>query len=368
MYDIITIWWWASGLRTNIWLPKNAKKLILEKTNTFGTKLLLSGGERCNFTNINCNIDNYVGQNKTFLHSIFHKFNNQNMIEWIEKNQIQTKIENNWRVLLKNWKSKELLNLLLEKIKNNNVEIKLNTWITDIKYENNIFTINTNNWEFKSKKVIIATGGKSFPQLWTDGIGFKIADKLNIEFTKPYKWLCGITTTQDLSQLSWSSIISKLKVFDNNKIIYEDNWVILFTHFGLSWPVIFNTILKLWEYFRNKNIDNELEYFQKKLSIKIELTQENTSKRIRKFWNIWKDTKKLEIILNIQDSKSWKEAKIMWWWIKLQELNNNMESKKYPWLYWIWEIVDITGKTWWYNLQWCWSSWFVCAKSIIEEE
>lgn len=364
MYDIITIWWWASGLRTNIWLPKNSKKLILEKTNKLGQKLLLSGGKRCNFSNINCDIQDYTWENKNFLHSIFHRFDNNDMINWIEKNWIKTSIEDNGRVLLKGGHSEEILDLFTKKIKDNNVNIKMNTSVSDIKYENNMYTIYTDQWEFKSKKIIISTGGKSFPQLWTDGNGFEIATKLDIWYTLPYKWLCWTNIKEDISELSWTSIFAKIKILDNKKIINQNEWKILFTHFGLSWPVIFDSMLKLGEYCRKQNINSEKEYIQQNIYIQIELNQQNITKRIQKYWNISDERKEIE--LKINDLRSWKEAKVTWWGIKLKELKNNMESRKYPWLFWIWEVVDITGKTGGYNLQWCWSSWFVCAKSIKE--
>ena len=118
---------------------------------------------------------------------------------------------------------------------------------------------------------------------------------------------------------------------------------------------------KLW-------LDEELfeKYILDNLSLKLEFDIEKTPKRLVKFFEL--SEQNTEIILELQNWRSWKEAKATWGWIDMNELDKNMQSKKYPWLYFIWEVVDITGKTWGFNLQWAWSSAYVASKSFFLDQ
>jgi len=235
VYDQIIIWGWASGLFCAINSPQNNTKLILEKQDQLWTKILLSGWWRCNFSNINISPDKYFGENKKMLPSIFHKFDNDDMQIFLENNQIETHIEDNGRIILKSWKAQQLLDLLVSKTKENNTEIKLNQTIINIKKEWTEFI-----WWI------------SFPQTGTTGYGLNLAEQFDIKIVKPYAALCGIETKQNLSELSGSSIISEIKLFNNSKIIYQESWNLLFTHRWLSGPIIFNTTAAIWEYLSKK--------------------------------------------------------------------------------------------------------------------
>ncbi|MBU0626141.1 NAD(P)/FAD-dependent oxidoreductase [Patescibacteria group bacterium] len=181
-------------------MPKEMKKLILEKNISCGAKLLLSGGERCNVTNSDIDFErDYVGQNIKSLPSIFHKFDNQDMLQFLHQHGIETVVETHGRVMLKSGKARQLLNLLLKLADENNVEIKNEQHVESVKEEKGEFKIETNDAEYACKKLIIATGGKSYPQVGATSFVYDIAQQFDISCFSPYPCLCGIETVQDMS-------------------------------------------------------------------------------------------------------------------------------------------------------------------------
>ncbi len=362
MYDIIIVGAGASWLMCGIFAPKNAKKLIIEKTAYIAKKVFLSGGERCNFSNMYIDLEeDYFGKNKKFLFSVFSKFSNYDMIDFLEKNGIKTKVEEHGRILLDSNKSTDIIDLLVDKIRDNNVDLELNTELLDIKKKWNIFHLETNNWIYQTKKLVIATGGRSFPQVGTTGDSYRIAEGFGLKLIEPYKWLCGLTTKKDLSSLSGSSTITTVVLWDKENKLYSQTSPLLFTHWGISGPCIFNITLKLWEYLRAKWIKSAQEdkYIRDNIKISFQLEEDITTKKLKWFFPIDE-----EIFLEIQNIRGWKEAKVTGGGVLVDEITSEFESKKVSWLYFIWESLDITGKTGGYNLQFAWSSGYICGSSL----
>lgn len=380
IYDQIIIWWGASGLFCAINSPKNNTKLILEKQDQLWTKILMSGWWRCNFSNTQISLETYFWENKKMLPSVFHKFSNQEMLEFLESNGVETKQENNGRLILKSWKAQELLDLLIKKTKENQTEIKLNQEIISIQQVSPIssqergigckvnFIITTTVEQFKCKKLIIATGGVSHPNVWTDWYWLDLARQFDLKIIKPYPSLCGIETQEDLSNLSWSSVIAEVKLFNNSKIIYQQTGNLLFTHRWLSGPVIFNATAAIWEYLSKKGKYNP-EYIQTNTHIEINIPDNQITKRLKQSdlinnSSVIANGMKKSIYLKIKNITAIETAKVSWWWISMNEIKPNFESKKIPNLYFIGETLDITGQTWGFNLQRAWSSGFVCGNNI----
>jgi len=390
MYDVIIIGWWASGLFASIFLPqrnflnsssaaldkgdvklpsevlasslpKEMKKLILEKNDKCGAKLLLSGGERCNVSNNDINPDrDYVGQNIKSLHSVFHAFSNQDMIDFLTQHGIETVVEDNGRVILKSWKAKQLLDLLMKLAIENGVEIKNSVEIKEIASLcsqwpdewNETFKITTNSWEFFCKKLIIATWGKSFPQVGATWFAYELAKQFGIDCIQPYQCLCGIETVQDMSGVTWNSALVQMQIRnDKKKCLYDQKGSVLFTHRWISGPVVFNSTLRLW---------NDSWIVSTNNKIKIIFDMENLNKKLINFFHL--DAKNSVVELDMKWLRPWEEAKVSGGGVILSELKSNFESKKIPGLYFIGEACDVVGKTWWYNLQWARSSANVCSR------
>lgn len=357
MYDIIIIWWGAAGLFCAWQLPNQIKKCVIEKSWSLGTKVLLSGWWRCNFSNANINpLQDYFWQNKKALPSLFHAFGANEMKKILEEYWIQTQEEDNGRLILKSGKAQELNNFLINKTKENNTEIALNQTISNISKQGNIFTITTSEQTFETKNLIIATGGKSFPQVGATDFAIQIAKQFGLEITETMPGLCGIETNENVADLTGNSIITTVSLKHNNRIIYQQTGPLLFTHRWLSWPTIFNLTNALAEYKIQKKIwINNFDNF----TIKITINPTTTIKKITNYFN-WQPQK----TFTIKNLRPREEAKVMVGGVHMKEFNPTMESKKTAWLYFIGEALDITGKTWGYNLQRCRTSAFACARNF----
>ena len=384
IYDVIIIWAWASWLFAWINLPKNMSKLILEKNKFAWAKILLSWWERANVSNINIDpLKDYFGQNKKALLSVFKRYNQWDLQSFFAEHWINIAEEDRWRLILESWNSKELLNFLLKKTKDNNCEIKYSSEVLDISKKDSLFQIKTSYSILKAKNVIVSSWWKSFFQVWTTWDAFNFAEKFWLKIIPPHRGLCWLVTKTNFSSLSWISQKVEMKLLHDKKLIYSESWPLLFTHFWVSWPVVFNISIALWEYLNKLKINLEeekIKYIKNNIKISVKISEENQTKKLKQYFeknsissfevkgSTWSEAEGdgfWKIIISwLQDWRSWKEAKVTWWWIDINELDNNLMSKKNSWLYFIWECVDITWKTWGYNLQWAWSSAYVCSKNI----
>lgn len=397
-YDIIIIWAWAAGLFTSIESPVSLNKLILEKNKNPWVKVLLSWWERANVSNIDIEPQrDYFGQNKKALISMFHSFNNYDSISFFAENGINIVEEDRGRLILESGDSKELLNLLVKLAIKNNTKIECSAPVIDTMKVWKIFEVLTENGTlYTCNKLVITSGWKSFHQVGTTGDGYKWSQNFGHTIITPYRWLCWLVTKKDLSEISGVSSDLKLEIVSKippaslssqwggirgNKLIYSEVWPLLFTHFWVSWPIIFNGAVALWEYINSLDLTEfistldvwkvpegerndyiERNFLKEHIVLKLTFDIEKTPKRVMKFYDL--DNEKLEIFLELQDYRTWKEAKVTGGWVKLDELTHHLESKIVPWLYFAGEILDITGKTGWFNLQFAWTSGYVVGKNL----
>lgn len=352
VYDVLIIWWGASGLFCSLFLPKELKKCIIEKTDKLGSKVLLSGWERCNLSNINLDTQsNYIGQSLKSLPSLFHQFGPEDMIQYLHGHAIETKIETNGRVLLKSWKAKQLVDFLVDESKRNDTDFLLSHEVHAITIaDNHTFVVTTSVGVYLAKKIIVATWGMTYPQIGASPFAYEIAEQLWLSISSPHAALCGIETKEDMSLLSWNTVQALLTLYADNKVVYTNTWSLLFTHWGISWPIVFDATLY---------IDGDVsKYF---LQIDFDLT--STSKKVIQSFKLAPGDTVRDF--RISSLRPITEAKVSVWGILLKDLDQSFQSKKIPWLYFIGESLDITGKTWWYNLQWAWTSAYACAKKFL---
>lgn len=351
VYDVIILWWGASGLFCSIFLPKELKKCIIEKTDRLGFKVLLSGGERCNVSNIHFDPQfHYIGQFLKSLPSLFHAFGPDDMIAYLTDHGIETKIEENGRVILKSWKAKELVDFLIHESKNNETDHFLSHDVHSITLaDNHTFVITTSLGIYTTKQLIIATWGMSYPQIWASPFAYELAEQLWLSLVSPHAALCGIETQGGFPLLSWNTVQATLTLYANNKVIYTKKWSLLFTHRGLSGPVIFDATLF---------IDQDVSTYMLQCDFDLDTTSKHV---VQTFKLVPGDTVR---DIPITALRPITEAKVTAWGILLRDLDQYFQSKKIPWLYFIGEALDVTGKTWGYNLQRAWTSAYVCAKSI----
>ena len=371
-YDIIILGWWSAGLFASVFLP--GKKIshrsgppsfkqrgnsicIIDKADKLWTKLLLSWWERCNVTNNDLNPSrDYIGENLKALPGIFHAFNNQDMIDFLASHGVETIVEDRGRVLLKSGKAKQLRDLLVNLATDNGVDFFLGQWITKVEHKDWIFIITTDKETFQTKNLIVATGWKSYPQVGATAIGYELAKQFGVGFVAPRAALCGMETMENVAELAGSPAQWTLTLLDGKKILYEASWPLLFTHWWLSGPVVFDASLRAGKILR----DNE-----KSLTIQLDLDLEHTSKKIFRFFpSLVKDTK---LQFGLKQLRLWEEAKVTWWGVSLHQLDKYFQVKSVPGLYFIGEILDVTWRSWWYNLQRAWSSGYLCSKGMNNE-
>lgn len=350
VYDVIIIGWWASGLFCSMFLPKERKKCIVEKTNILGSKVLLSWWERCNLTNIHLDPElHYVGQLLKSLPSLFHKFWPEDMISYLYTNGIETKIEENGRVMLKSGKAKQLVEFLVTESKKNDTEHLLSHEVHTINIvKDTNFVVATSAGVLSAKKVIVASWWMTYPQIGATPFAYEIAEQLWLSLSQPHPALCGIEIKDDVSLLAGNTVQATAKLYRQNTLVYSAKWPMLFTHWGLSGPIIFDATLY---------IDDISIYF-----LQIDFDLVGTSKKVIHYFKLIEGDTVRDF--SIKALRSIQEAKVSVWWILLKDLDQSFQSKKIPWLYFIGESLDITGKTWWFNLQRAWTSGYCCATSI----
>lgn len=357
VYDIIVIWGGPAWLFFASQIDSKYQMLILEKSAHIGQKLLMSWWERCNFSNINVSPEHYVGTKKESLFGMFNKFSHKNIQNILETYQIATQQENNGRLLIKSGKSREVLDMFLHILQQDHKTILTEHEVLSVDKAGDIFTIHTNQGNFESKSVILATGGKWYPQTGASDIGWQIAKSFGHSVTEVYPGLCGIETKNTYPNLSGSSCEATIKIMDGSKEINRLHWPILFTHRGLSGPTIFNTSVILWDYRKQaKNRNKPITQY----TLIIDITPHTATKRIKEQF----EGKISELIFPIQDMRPRTESKISVWGIPITELMPSWASKKCPWLFILGELIDITGETWWFNLQRCWTSAYLCAQEL----
>ena len=271
---------------------QNGKKvLLLEKNSVLGKKLLITGKGRCNVTSslpIEEFIKNTPGNGK-FLYSSYNSFTNKDIINFLEKQGLKLKEERGNRIFPVTDKAKDVLDCFEKKLKQLNVKILYNQKVIEIlTLEDNkikkVVGVKTKNNTFYADKVILATGGKSYPLTGSTGDGYELAKKIGHTITKIRPSLVPLSTYNlellgNLQGLSLKNV--KIKFVDKckNKVIYEDFGEMLFTHFGVSGPVILSGSAHLVRY---KNIDNLMQ--NKKLVLEIDfkpaLSEEQLDSRI----------------------------------------------------------------------------------------
>ena len=404
-----------AGMLAGISAAENGDKvIILEKMEKTGKKLLITGKGRCNITN-NGNLDEFmknIPENSKFLFSSFNQYSNKDIVSLLNSEGVSTKVERGGRVFPVSDKSIDVLEALKRKLKKLNVETKTNFEVTKILTEAGVIKgiEGKNKEQLFADKVILATGGMSYPVTGSTGDGYKMAAELGHTVTEIKPSLVPLISTgkskelcQEMQGLSLKNIAIKIKCED--KEIYNDFGEMLFTHFGVSGPVILSAsavlvrykninklmqgnkvkliidlkpaldnqkldhrILRDFEELKNKEFKNSLEKLlpRKMINTFIKLTGIDPEKRVNVITKEERKTivntlKNFEITLNGFGSID--EAIITKGGIGLKEINpKTMESKIIKGLYFAGEIMDLDAFTGGFNLQIAWSTGYSAGK------
>lgn len=249
---------------------KGNETTIIEKNNRLGKKLLITGKGRCNITSsidINDFINNIPGNGK-FLYSAFQNYTNKDIIHFLEKNGVSVKEERGNRIFPKSDKSLDVEKAFEREITRLHINVKLNSKVTNILVKNNkvegVKYLNSEDIEknLYADKIILATGGATYPLTGSTGDGYKMAKQLGHTVTKIKPSLVPLTASkgsikicQKLQGLSLKNVAIRLMDVEKNKKIYEDFGEMIFTHFGVSGPTILSSSAHLLRY---KNVEELL--------------------------------------------------------------------------------------------------------------
>jgi predicted Rossmann fold flavoprotein len=389
--DVIIIGASASGLMCAIEAAKRGRDVVvLDHANKAGKKILMSGGGRCNFTNYDVNTENYISHNSHFVKSALSRFTQWDFIAMVEAYKIPYHEREHGQLFCDD-SSKDILNLLLNECKKVNVSIQLKTDILNIdKKSDHHFIIKSSDGDFHCQSLVIASGGLSIPKMGATPFGYKVAEQFNIKVWPTSAGLVPFTlhkqdkeTLSDLSGIAINSIVS------TKKISFREN--ILFTHRGLSGPAILQ-VSSYWDAGEAIEInllpDIDLletltEAFDKQPQIKLKtLLHKLLPKRLV---NIFIKTELLDKTLqeishkqfqhvtsalqnwSIQPNgtEGYRTAEVTIGGVDCDALSSKtFESKTVSGLYFIGEVMDISGWLGGYNFQWSWSSGW-CAGQYV---
>lgn len=376
--------------------------ILLEKNEKLGKKILITGKGRCNITS-SLDMDEFIKNtpgNGRFLYSAFENFTNNDIIELLKQEGVSVKEERGNRIFPVSDSAEEVRSALARLVKKAHVSVKLNSRVTGIKIneDNSVKSVVLENGEIVADKIILATGGKSYPLTGSNGEGYEIARKLGHTITDICGSLVPLIANKSvcgrLQGLSLRNVGIEIIDSENGKRVYEDFGEMLFTHFGVSGPVILSgsshllryknvneklkngkiilkidlkpalsfeqldaRVLRDFEEIKNKQFKNALDKLlpKKMIDVIIDMSKINPNKMVNEITrderhNLVKLLKDFEVIL--QGFRPVDEAIITAGGVSTKEINpKTMESKIISGLFFAGEIIDVDAYTGGFNLQ-----------------
>ncbi len=389
----------AGGISVSLW----------EKNEKLGKKLFITGKGRCNLTN-DCETEalfQNVMTNSKFLYSAFYQFNSQDLMNFFESEGLRLKTERGNRVFPESDKSSDVIRVLEKKLKRLGVSIELNRKAKELIVTDGVCTgvADSSGYKENADFVLLATGGFSYASTGSTGDGHRMAEVVGHTLAEPRPSLVPMETEEnwcrELMGLSLRNVSVILK--KGKKKIYEDFGEMLFTHFGVSGPLILSAsahcgklkdfrdvtltidlkpaltpeqidgrLLRMFEENKNKQFRNSLSGLlpNKMIPVIIRLSGIEPYKQVNlvsreERWKLGYLLKHLEI--HIRGLRGFDEAIITGGGIKVKEVNpGTMESKRIKGLYFAGEILDVDALTGGFNLQIAWSTAWLAAKNMLE--
>lgn len=417
MADVIIIGGGAAGMMAAITAARADKEVILiEQNEKLGKKLFITGKGRCNFTNA-CEIEDLflaVTSNSKFMYSAFYSFSNQNVLDFFEELGLEYKIERGNRVFPVSDHSSDVIKALEKEMKRLNVKILLNTKVTSLLIENEkcigadtvsvtndkgVFKVGKKKQKYFGNSVIVATGGVSYPRTGACRDGYEFAKSVGHSIVEPMPSLVPFeleeSCCKDIMGLALKNVTGT--VVSKNKKVFQDFGELLFTHFGISGPIVLKAsayihkylkedldfeidlkpaldektlderVLKDFQLFQNKQLKNSLDKLMPKglVPIVIQKSGLDGEKKINEITkeerlNLVRTIKKLSF--KISGLRGFDEAIVTKGGIKVKEINpGTMESKQIQGLFFAGEVLDLDALTGGYNLQIAWSTGYLAG-------
>ena len=400
-YDVIILGGGAGGLFCAITAAKRGKTvLVLEKSNKLGKKILMSGGGRCNFTNHFVNPHNFLSQNNHFCKSALSQYTAQDFISMVEDHNIEFEEKKHGQLFCVN-SAKDIVEMLVNECEKYKVTIITNASTSTVKYIDSRYHLsstietkkNTTNLLAQSNKLVIATGALSVPTLGGSGFGYDIAKQFQLKVTNLQAGLVPFIFTDSIKNIceNLSGVSHNVQVSCNGTTFSED---ILFTHRGLSGPVILQ-ISNYWYQGDSISINlipelsisdhiKEIKKTKPKLLIKsilvnlmpkalvVELENLLWSNLANKPIGEWSNSQ-IEIlsnnlhnwVLKPSSTEGYRTAEVTMGGVDTDFISSkSMEVKNQEGLYFIGEVLDVTGHLGGFNFQWAWASAYVAGNDL----
>lgn len=389
--DVIIVGAGAAGLMCAIEAGQRHRKvLVLDHANKAGKKILMSGGGRCNFTNLQIHPDNYLSHNPHFCKSALQRYTQWDFIDLVKKHNIPFHEKTQGQLFCDN-KSQDILDMLLSLCKQFSVELRLNTTIEKIdKASERHFKINSSRGDFHCQSLVIATGGLSIPTMGASPFGYKVAEQFSINVWPTRAGLVPFTLhVQDKEKLTGLSGIAVDSLVENQRQCFREN--LLFTHRGLSGPAMLQ-MSSYWnpgEELRIKLLPdtNIVEYLksirqqpsqkQKQLKSVLNLPKRvletfvqsdilNKSLQSLSTFDCEQVMKQLnQWVLKPNGTEGYRTAEVTLGGVDCDAISSKtMEVRNHPGLYFIGEVLDVSGWLGGFNFQWAWSSGWAAGQVV----
>jgi len=400
IYDVAIIAAGSSGLTAAIHLSgENLKVLLLDGSQKPGAKILMSGGTRSNVTNVKVSERDFAGENTRFIRNVLRAFPNERTIQFFKDLGVELMLESDGKYFPSTNSAKTILEALLNKIKQSSVDLKTDSKVKNITHDGDLFLIKIRSGSFRSKNLILASGGKSYPETGSDGSGYEIARAFGHSLITPLPALTPLTTSdKDWKTISGVSLPAKLSLIINKKKQISFVGSLLFTHFGFSGPSVLN-ISRYWLRSPEAKVvvnfipQNSEEVLRKSLS---RAAEKNPHQKLTRYLRQYFPERLTRIIIKksnipevqtlgqlkresrniliqnltayplpVTGSLGFEKAEVTAGGINLDEIDyRTLESKKQPGLFFAGEILDADGHIGGFNFQWAWSSAYVASLGV----
>ncbi len=382
IYDAIIIGGGAAGLFcASVAGQRGRRVLVIEHNSQPGRKILISGGGRCNFTNLGTTAENFTSENKHFAKSALAGYSPQDFVRLVRSHRIEF-FEKKLGQLFCTDSARMIVEMLLAECGRGRVDLRTACSVKSVRRTASGFEVDTSRGHFESRKLVIACGGLSFPKVGATDFGYRVARQFGMTMVPTRPALVGLSFTgeSDFKSLAGISVDAIASI---RKRSFREN--VLFTHHGLSGPAILQ-ISNYWTPDESVSInlvpDRDPAGLIDLSSSQLATNQiaEVLPKRVVE--SIFSDFRqpasslsasRLKILserltdwrLRFDRTDGYHRAEVTAGGVSTSEISSQtMESKKVAGLFFIGEVVDVTGWLGGYNFQWAWSSGFACANAI----
>jgi predicted Rossmann fold flavoprotein len=378
--DVVVVGGGAAGLMCAAAAGARGRRVVvLEHNEVVGRKIAISGGGRCNFTNVNTTAKNFISSNPHFAKSALARYTPADFVALVERHRIPFH-EKKLGQLFCDESSRQIIDMLLAECDDARVEVRTNCRVASVRKEEGLFAVETNRGTFESESLVVATGGLSVPKLGASDFGYRLARQFGLKVLQPEPALVPFTLARgDLDRFKELSGVSAHARLSAGGAEFVEN--ILFTHRGLSGPAVLQ-ISSYWSRGEAVSIDllpgiDALALLERERASAAEVSNVLARHMPKRFAQSWcelyaprgplRSLPAAELRAVAERLKDWRvepsgtegfqKAEVTRGGVSTDELSSKtLEARRAPGLYFIGEVVDVTGHLGGYNFQWAWAS------------